>query len=162
VRIVKQYEKGVLFRLGRLQGVRDLGFRVIVPLADTLRRASLRADGTSGNGSQVRCRDVFPRARRRPVGRGGLDVGAAGRRRHLHSSIGCAASCGQYLSELRWQTSICGSASDLRWRGEFILPDRDGHAPDQAAVIGAPESGRAGGVAAAVLVAPATSLPRCC
>jgi regulator of protease activity HflC (stomatin/prohibitin superfamily) len=41
-RIVKQYEQGVLFRLGRVQGPRDPGFRLIIPLADVLRRVSLR------------------------------------------------------------------------------------------------------------------------
>jgi len=41
-RIVKQYEEGVLFRLGRVIGTRNAGFRVIIPLVDTLRRVSLR------------------------------------------------------------------------------------------------------------------------
>jgi regulator of protease activity HflC (stomatin/prohibitin superfamily) len=42
VRIVKQYEKGVLFRLGRVIGVREPGLTFIVPLIDILRRVSLR------------------------------------------------------------------------------------------------------------------------
>jgi regulator of protease activity HflC (stomatin/prohibitin superfamily) len=42
VRIVKQYEQGVLFRLGRLQGPRAPGFNLIIPAVDTLRRVSLR------------------------------------------------------------------------------------------------------------------------
>jgi len=42
LRIVKQYEKGVWFRLGRVIGTRDPGLRVIVPFIDTLRRVSLR------------------------------------------------------------------------------------------------------------------------
>src|SRR6266498_2772071 len=42
VRIVKQYERGVLFRLGRVIGVREPGLRVIVPLIEVLRRVSLR------------------------------------------------------------------------------------------------------------------------
>src|ERR1700734_1407540 len=41
-RIVKQYEQGVLFRLGRVQGPRDPGFRLIIPLVDVLHRVSLR------------------------------------------------------------------------------------------------------------------------
>src|SRR5579863_2055889 len=41
-RIVKQYEQGVLFRLGRVQGPRDPGFRLIIPFVDVLRRVSLR------------------------------------------------------------------------------------------------------------------------
>src|SRR5437867_5393641 len=42
VRIVQQYEKGVLFRLGRVLGVREPGLTLIVPLIDVLRRVSLR------------------------------------------------------------------------------------------------------------------------
>src|SRR6266480_3015261 len=42
VRIVKQYERGVLFRLGRVVGVREPGLTFIVPLIDVLRRVSLR------------------------------------------------------------------------------------------------------------------------
>ena len=42
LRIVKQYELGVLFRLGRVIGVRKPGLRVIIPVIDVLRRVSLR------------------------------------------------------------------------------------------------------------------------
>jgi regulator of protease activity HflC (stomatin/prohibitin superfamily) len=42
VRIVRQYEQGVLFRLGRLQGSRAPGFTLIIPVVDVLRRVSLR------------------------------------------------------------------------------------------------------------------------
>ncbi|TMR88978.1 slipin family protein [Nonomuraea basaltis] len=42
VRIVKQYEQGVLFRLGRVQGVREPGLRLIIPVVDVMRRVSLR------------------------------------------------------------------------------------------------------------------------
>ncbi|VVJ21826.1 Putative stomatin/prohibitin-family membrane protease subunit aq_911 [Amycolatopsis camponoti] len=42
VRIVKQYEQGVLFRLGRVIGVREPGLRLIVPVVDVLRRVPLR------------------------------------------------------------------------------------------------------------------------
>ena len=42
VRIVQQYEKGVLFRLGRVVGVREPGLRLIVPVVEVLRRVSLR------------------------------------------------------------------------------------------------------------------------
>jgi regulator of protease activity HflC (stomatin/prohibitin superfamily) len=42
VRVVKQYEQGVLFRLGRVVGVRQPGLRLIVPLLEVLRRVSLR------------------------------------------------------------------------------------------------------------------------
>jgi regulator of protease activity HflC (stomatin/prohibitin superfamily) len=42
VRVVKQYEKGVVFRLGRLHGVREPGLRLIIPVVDVMRRVSLR------------------------------------------------------------------------------------------------------------------------
>ena len=41
-KIVKQYEQGVLFRFGRVQGRRAPGLRLIIPFADVLRRVSLR------------------------------------------------------------------------------------------------------------------------
>jgi regulator of protease activity HflC (stomatin/prohibitin superfamily) len=42
IKIVKQYERGVLFRFGRVVGAREPGFRVIIPFVDVLRRVSLR------------------------------------------------------------------------------------------------------------------------
>ena len=42
VKIVKQYEQGVLFRLGQVQGLRQPGLRVIIPFVDILHRVSLR------------------------------------------------------------------------------------------------------------------------
>jgi regulator of protease activity HflC (stomatin/prohibitin superfamily) len=42
VKVVKQYEQGVLFRLGRVTGTRQDGLAVIVPFVDVLNRVSLR------------------------------------------------------------------------------------------------------------------------
>jgi len=42
VRIVRQYEQGVLFRLGRLRGPRAPGLRLIIPFIDVMHRVSLR------------------------------------------------------------------------------------------------------------------------
>jgi regulator of protease activity HflC (stomatin/prohibitin superfamily) len=42
LKIVKQYELGVLFRLGRVMGTRSPGLRVIIPFVDVLHRVSLR------------------------------------------------------------------------------------------------------------------------
>ena len=42
VRIVKEYEQGVLFRLGRVIGSRQPGFRAIIPFVDIMHRVSLR------------------------------------------------------------------------------------------------------------------------
>src|SRR5574341_1425383 len=42
VRIIQQYERGVLFRLGRVIGTREPGLTFIVPIIDRLRHVSLR------------------------------------------------------------------------------------------------------------------------
>jgi regulator of protease activity HflC (stomatin/prohibitin superfamily) len=42
IRVVTQYEKGVLFRLGRVIAVREPGLRFIIPVIDRLVRVSLR------------------------------------------------------------------------------------------------------------------------
>ncbi|MGD0687352.1 MAG: SPFH domain-containing protein, partial [Streptosporangiaceae bacterium] len=42
VRVIKQYEQGVLFRLGRVVGARMPGLKVIIPFVDVLHRVSLR------------------------------------------------------------------------------------------------------------------------
>jgi regulator of protease activity HflC (stomatin/prohibitin superfamily) len=42
IRVVNQYERGVLFRLGRVIGVREPGLRIIIPIVDQLRKVSLR------------------------------------------------------------------------------------------------------------------------
>ena len=42
IRVVKQYERGVLFRFGRLSRTREPGLRFIIPIVDVLRRVSLR------------------------------------------------------------------------------------------------------------------------
>ena len=41
-RIIKQYQEGVLFRLGRVRGPRKPGFHLIIPFFDVLHRVSLR------------------------------------------------------------------------------------------------------------------------
>ncbi|MDX5451936.1 MAG: slipin family protein, partial [Rhodococcus sp. (in: high G+C Gram-positive bacteria)] len=42
VHVVTQYEKGVLFRFGRLIGVKEPGLHLIIPLVDRLTKVSLR------------------------------------------------------------------------------------------------------------------------
>ena len=42
LKVVKQYEQGVLFRLGRVIGVRKPGLTAIIPFVDVLHRVSLR------------------------------------------------------------------------------------------------------------------------
>ncbi len=41
-RIVKQYERGVVLRFGRLVGVRNPGFNLIIPFAERMNKVSLR------------------------------------------------------------------------------------------------------------------------
>ncbi|MEZ0107422.1 regulator of protease activity HflC (stomatin/prohibitin superfamily) [Catenulispora sp. EB89] len=42
VKVVKQYEQGVMFRLGRVKGLKEAGLILIVPFIDILHRVSLR------------------------------------------------------------------------------------------------------------------------
>jgi regulator of protease activity HflC (stomatin/prohibitin superfamily) len=42
IRIVKQYERGVVLRFGRLVGLRHPGFNVIIPYVDRMTKVSLR------------------------------------------------------------------------------------------------------------------------
>lgn len=42
IRIVQQYEKGVVFRLGRVVGEREPGLRFIFPIVDSMRKVQLR------------------------------------------------------------------------------------------------------------------------
>jgi len=42
IRIVNQYEKGVVFRLGKVIGVREPGLRLIIPVVDRMVKVSLR------------------------------------------------------------------------------------------------------------------------
>lgn len=42
LRILDQYERGVVFRLGRVIGVREPGLRVIIPVVDKMRKVSMR------------------------------------------------------------------------------------------------------------------------
>lgn len=42
IRIVKQYEKGIVFRFGRLNSERKPGFNMMVPIADRMTKVSLR------------------------------------------------------------------------------------------------------------------------
>ena len=46
IKIVKQYERGVVLRFGRLVGARSPGFNVILPLIDRMTKVSLRIQTT--------------------------------------------------------------------------------------------------------------------
>ena len=42
IRIVNQYERGVVFRLGKVIGIKEPGLRLIIPLVDSMVKASLQ------------------------------------------------------------------------------------------------------------------------
>ncbi|MBI2288652.1 MAG: slipin family protein, partial [Chloroflexi bacterium] len=42
IKIVKQYERGVVLRFGRLVAIRNPGFNVIIPLVERMTKVSLR------------------------------------------------------------------------------------------------------------------------
>jgi regulator of protease activity HflC (stomatin/prohibitin superfamily) len=42
VRILNEYERGVVFRLGRVQGVKGPGLKLIIPIIDQLRKINIR------------------------------------------------------------------------------------------------------------------------
>ena len=55
--IVRQYERGVVFRLGRLRDVREPGLRVMIPFVDHMRKVSLRTVTRPIPSQQVITRD---------------------------------------------------------------------------------------------------------
>ncbi|MBI2831732.1 MAG: slipin family protein [Chloroflexi bacterium] len=57
VRVVKQYERGVLFRFGRVVGVRQPGLNFILPGIDRLPKVSLRVQTTVLEPQEVITRD---------------------------------------------------------------------------------------------------------
>ncbi len=57
IRIVKQYERGVVLRFGRLVGARDPGFNLIIPFVDNMTKISLRIVTTVLEPQEVITRD---------------------------------------------------------------------------------------------------------
>ncbi len=57
IRIVKQYERGVVLRFGRLVGTRNPGFNVIIPIVDRMTRVGLRIVTTVLEPQEVITRD---------------------------------------------------------------------------------------------------------
>ena len=55
--VVRQYERGVVFRLGRLRDVREPGLRVMIPFVDHMRKVSLRTVTMPIASQQVITRD---------------------------------------------------------------------------------------------------------
>ena len=57
VKIVKQYERGVVLRFGRLVGIRNPGFNLIIPFVDRMSKISLRVKTTVLDPQEVITRD---------------------------------------------------------------------------------------------------------
>jgi regulator of protease activity HflC (stomatin/prohibitin superfamily) len=57
IKIVKQYERGVVLRFGRLVGARNPGFNVIIPFIDRMTKVSLRIVTTVLEPQEVITRD---------------------------------------------------------------------------------------------------------
>lgn len=57
VAVVRQYERGVVFRLGRVRNVREPGIRFMIPLADRMRKVSLRTVTMPIQSQQIITRD---------------------------------------------------------------------------------------------------------
>ncbi|HSX02786.1 MAG TPA: slipin family protein [Candidatus Saccharimonadia bacterium] len=57
LRIVQQYEQGVVFRLGRVVGVKGPGLRLIIPFIDQLRKVNMRIITMGIPGQQVITQD---------------------------------------------------------------------------------------------------------
>ena len=55
--IVRQYERGVVFRLGKVRNVREPGLRVMIPLFDNMRKVTLRTVTKPIHSQQVITRD---------------------------------------------------------------------------------------------------------
>jgi len=57
IAVVKQYERGVVFRLGRLHNVRDPGLRLMIPFVDHLKKVGLRTVTKPIQSQQIITRD---------------------------------------------------------------------------------------------------------
>lgn len=57
VAIVRQYERGVVFRLGKVHNVREPGLRFMIPLVDRMRKVSMRTITMPIQSQQIITRD---------------------------------------------------------------------------------------------------------
>ena len=52
VRILREYERGVIFRLGKLLGAKGPGLILLIPIVDRMVRMDLACDMTGGGGER--------------------------------------------------------------------------------------------------------------
>ncbi len=57
VAIVREYQRGVVFRFGRIRSVRDPGIRAMIPLADRMQKVSMRTVTRPIQSQQIITRD---------------------------------------------------------------------------------------------------------
>jgi hypothetical protein len=57
VAIVKEYERGVVFRLGKIRSIREPGIRFMIPFADNMQKVSLRTVTKPINSQAIITRD---------------------------------------------------------------------------------------------------------
>ena len=70
VAIVRQYERGVVFRFGRLRGVREPVLRWMIPLVDNIRKVTLRTVTLGVLVQMVELKDIeLPPTRQRAMAR---------------------------------------------------------------------------------------------
>ncbi|MBP8717594.1 MAG: slipin family protein [Candidatus Atribacteria bacterium] len=60
IRIVREYERGVIFRLGRVVGAKGPGLIVIIPIVDQMVKVSLRTINLDVPAQEVITRDTVP------------------------------------------------------------------------------------------------------
>src|SRR6202012_4904523 len=60
IRVLREYERGVLFRLGRLMDQRGPGLQLIIPSIDRMVRVSLRTVTLRGPPQEIITRDNIP------------------------------------------------------------------------------------------------------
>jgi regulator of protease activity HflC (stomatin/prohibitin superfamily) len=67
VRILREYERGVVFRLGRLIGQKGPGIVLLIPLIDRMVRVDLRSPSTSRPRTSSRATTSRPRSTPSPT-----------------------------------------------------------------------------------------------
>lgn len=60
IRVLYQYERGVVFTLGRFSGIRNPGLNVIIPILQTLRKVDMRIKTADIPRQEVMTRDNIP------------------------------------------------------------------------------------------------------
>jgi hypothetical protein len=108
VAIVRQYERGVVFRLGKLRGEREAGLRLVIPLADSMWKVSLRTVTMPIPSQQIITRD-------------NASIGVARTSARPSVESGSAASSSPSSSPWRWPRSPSASP---RWRSTSWRPSQ--------------------------------------